>query len=75
MSLKIETHKVTAVLLPDNEWHTVEEGSFTVGRWLYALSPDGRSPVGDSPGFQFRENQTGVSTSGPLSSILAVRTQ
>ena len=77
MTLSTDTNTVIAVLLPDNEWHTVEEGSFTVDEWRYVTSPNGqeRWPVDKSPGFHFREYQTGEPTSGPLSSILAVRTK
>ena len=78
MTLRIDTHSVNSVLLPDNEWHTVEDGSFTVDQWEYVDSSSGqqRSPLGVDarrPGFQFREKSTGRLVSGPVSSVLAVR--
>jgi hypothetical protein len=75
MSLDIETDTVIAVLLADG-WHHVEQTSFEVGPYQYgreaATGHDG------SWGFEACEwltNTDLITLSGPLTSILAVRTR
>ena len=68
MNIFVDPSLVSAILLPDG-WHLVVPGTLNTGK--YALvEPNTPSPA--APGFTFHEDG-GVSISGPVSSILAVR--
>jgi hypothetical protein len=85
MSLAIDVDKVKAVLLADG-WHDVKDASFSLDSYEYLWYGDGddrRDPMillggGDEPliparGFTFTTTDDDL-LSGPLTSILAVRT-
>lgn len=76
MSLYIDVDKVTEVLLADG-WHAVEDGSFDLDSYEYhhgdhMLHGGGNYGV-CATGFTFR-NADGHSMFGPLTAILAVKT-
>jgi hypothetical protein len=95
MSLSIDVHKVSAVLLADG-WHVVAGQSFMVDSYEFLRWADGQQQGGQSEtvhsagtggvstnGFQFAEEldvpgwverERTVRVTGPLTSILAVRT-
>jgi hypothetical protein len=63
MPISVERAMITAVLLPDGQWHEVEPGSYRSWSRTSDEGTDGR--------FTFRED--GETISGPLSSVLATR--
>lgn len=76
MSLYIDVDHVTEVLLADG-WHTVTNDSFDIDSYEYhhdenALLLGGNEPLIPARGFVFEESKD-VFTSGPLTSVLAVR--
>ena len=79
MSLAIDTSKVIEVLLADR-WHAVLKDTFAIDSYEFVV--DGKplsgtpDPLMTSMGFTFAEADRGGHTmSGPLSSILAVKTK
>ncbi len=81
MSLALDIDRITAVLLADG-WHAVADYSFTIDAYEYLWGAADREPVllgGQdrhitASGFQFRSTGNDL-ISGPLTSVLAVRTE
>jgi hypothetical protein len=95
MSLSIDVHKVSAVLLADG-WHVVFRQSFVVDEYEFLRGQDGQQQGAQSQlahtagtggvsanGFQFAEQldvpgwveqERTVRITGPLTAVLAVRT-
>jgi hypothetical protein len=79
MSLAIDTDKIVEVLLADR-WHAVINGTLVVAS--YEVVEGGKAVLGGqdalvtSVGFTFAEADRGGHTmSGPLTSVLAVKTK
>jgi hypothetical protein len=75
--LSIELNPVTGVLLSDGAWHDIEAGTLYIEDYCYTISGVPRYNSGYVPagthGFTC-VSPDGSRISGPLSSILAVRT-
>lgn len=76
VSLSIEVNKVTDVLLAD-KWHKINDGSFDIDAYEFINGTETVHKGGNggitSAGFVFESE--GVTFSGPLTSVLAVRYQ
>jgi hypothetical protein len=76
VSLRIDTNRVTHVLLPDG-WYTADANTFDVDAYEFIEGDDNNIVHGGgkggitSAGFEFK--QEGVRISGPLTSVLAVK--
>ena len=76
MSLKIDTDRITDVLLADG-WHIVAGESFDLDSYEFVceehlVHAGGREPLVPATGFTFTDD-VGARISGPLTAILAVR--
>jgi hypothetical protein len=80
MSLAIDTDKVIEVLLADR-WHAVLDDTFVIDSYEFVeagktVLGGGQDPLVSSMGFTFDEaDRGGHAMSGPLTSILAVKTK
>lgn len=79
MSLYINADMVTEVLLADG-WHTVADDSFTIDAYEFhwndqLLLRGGQVDGVPSTGFAFTDEHKGDVITGPLTSVLAVRTR
>ena len=80
MSLAIDTAKVVEVLLADR-WHAVLKDSFVIDSYEFVedgktIVSGGQDSLVTSIGFTFAEaDRGGHAMSGPLTSVLAVKTK
>lgn len=72
MSIEINVDQVSEVMLADG-WHSISPGSFEVDRAEFSGPVAGEAAPLRDLWFRFEESSSEIMTTGPLSSVVAVR--